>query len=183
MKNYKYLFLIISILIITSCERAAQDEEWGYSLLYIPQAINQSGGTNNNFEVTISAFGANDTSIVVGIYRSGLAPIQSVTADLTIDQDTLANAISYAQTPGVPATYDIYKNAKLLSSDYYTLPANISLEEGSRSNFVLLEIKKNLILADPDFATKVFILPVRIENPTRYELNEDLSLVMFVFKR
>lgn len=164
------------------CEKAAQDEEWGYSLLYIPQAVVQSGGTNNNYEVKLFASGTNDTSIVVGLYRSGLAPLESVTVDLSVDADTLASAIAYAQNPGVPASYNVYKNAKLLSSGYYTLPPSISLENGMRSNYVLLELKKNLIFADPDYSSKTFILPVRIKNPTKYELNPDLSLVMFIFK-
>ena len=66
---------------------------------------------------------------------------------------------------------------------YYELPATLSLKAGNRSNYDYIVIHKDLLWNDAEPDDMRFILPVRISNPTLYELNEDLSLCMFVFTR
>ncbi|MFC2115858.1 BT_3987 domain-containing protein [Bacteroidota bacterium] len=167
------LYILLAILIITACEKPATEEEWGYSLLYIPQAVLQSGGANNNFYVELNASSSPDTSIVVGLYRSGMAPVEAVSVELSVDADSLNQAISGG----------LISNAVLLDPMYYQLPATLSLKAGNRSNYDYIVIHKDLLWNDTEPDDMRFILPVRISNPTLYELNEDLSLCMFVFTR
>jgi hypothetical protein len=169
----RIVYIIPAIVMIASCEKPATEEEWGFSILYIPQAIVQSGGHDNNFYIELNASSSPDTSIVVGLYRSGLAPVENVTVDLSIDADTLARAISAG----------LITNAVLLDPMYYELPATLSLDKGKRSNYDFILIHKELLWNDPEPDDRRFILPVRISNPTLYELSEDLSLCMFVFTR
>jgi hypothetical protein len=107
------------------------------------------------------------------LYRSGLASIETVTVDVSVDADSLAEAI----------TAGLISNAVLLDPSYYELPAKLSLGDGQRSNYDYIVIHKAQLWNDPEPDDRQFILPVRISNPTRYELNEDLSLCMFVFTR
>ncbi|MCK4826593.1 DUF1735 domain-containing protein [bacterium] len=169
----RIFYIVLAIIMITSCEKPATEEEWGFSLLYIPQAVVQSGGSDNNYYVELNSSSSSDTSIVVGLYRSGLAPVEDVTVDLSVDADTLSKAI----------TAGLITNAVLLDPMYYELPVTLSLEKGSRSNYDYIIIHKELLWNDPEPDNRQFILPVRISNPTLYELNEDLSLCMFVFTR
>ncbi len=165
--------IILITFLVANCEKPAKDEEWGFSLLYIPQAVVQSGGTDNNYYVELDSTANADTTIVVGLYRSGLEPVKSVTVDLSVDADTLSEAISEG----------LIFNAVLLDPEYYQLPDKLSLSDGQRSNYDYITIHKDLLWDDPEPDDRQFILPVRISNPTRYELNEDLSLCMFVFTR
>lgn len=177
------LLSLICLMILPACEKPAKDEAFGFSLLYMPQAVLQSAGIGSNYTVKINEANSADTSIIVGLYRSGLEELSAVTVDVSVDKDSLSEAITAAQLPGAPANLNIYKNAKLMPDTYYTLPNKISIENGQREGYVLMVIKKSLLMNDPDFGTKNFILPVRISNPTKYKLNEKLSLTMFIFQK
>lgn len=183
MKNKIYVSLLIfSGFWLGACQKADYKGEFGNSLLYMPQAVVQSGGTNNNYFVVVKSSVNADTSIAVGLYRSGLETLQSVSVDLVLDADTLQKAIDISKIPGAESKYDIYKNAKLMPADYYTVPTKLSLNDNVRESYEPLKIDKSKLLIDPDFGTKVFIIPLRIKNPTRYSLNEKLSLTMFIFQ-
>lgn len=182
MKSIKF-YIVCALCfsaIFISCEDDAKDEPWGNSLLYMPQSVLSSGGENANLKIDVYLSSKPDTSIVVGMYRSGLEPIQSVTADLVIATDTLAGAINLANNTS-DDNYQDFRDAKLLPSDYYDLPRTISLADGQRENKVFIQLDKNKLFADPH--TGPFILPVKLENPTRYELNEERSLTFFIFSK
>ncbi len=183
MKKLSLIIILIAAVFITSCEKAAKDEPFGFSLIYMPQAVLQSAGIGNNYIVTVKNSTAADTSIVVGAYRSGLEKLSAFSVDLIIDSDSLAKTILAAQQAGSPANLNLYKNAKLLPASYYTLPGKINIADGLREDFVLLSLKKELLLKDPEFGPKVFVLPVRIDSPTKYEINKKLSLTMFIFQK
>lgn len=177
-------FYIVCVLcfsaIFVSCEDDAKDEPWGNSLLYMPQSVLGSGGENANLKIDVHLSSKSDTSIVVGMYRSGLESLQSVTADLVIATDTLTGAINMANNTSGD-NYQDFKDAKLLPSDYYELPKTITLADGQRENHVFIQLDKNKLFADPHNGS--FILPVKLENPTRYELNKERSLTFFIFSR
>jgi len=182
MKKIVHLFLLTGICALCSCKSDA-DMPWGYSLLYMPQAVVQTGGSTNDFNVTLSS-SQKDTSIVVGVYRSGLEELHQVSVDLVVDSDTLTKAKLIASQPDAASKYDVYKTAELLPNTYYEVANKITIPDGERDAYVRLTIHKDKILNDPFFQTKgnAYILPLRITNPTRYELNSSLSLTMFIFK-
>jgi hypothetical protein len=177
-------FGIFTALVLTlwSCEEPVEDQAYGISKIYMPQAgINL--GADNNYYNELNP-GGEDTSIILGIYRSGLAALEEATVDLEIDTDTLEAALAYSETPdGSGDAYHYYRNGHLLNPDYYTLPDHITIPDGQREATVELTINKEAIYNDPAWVDDFFILPVRISNPTRYELNEDLSLTMVIIKR
>lgn len=177
------LFAFISALLFSACKKAAKDEEFGFAKLYMPQATVQSAGLNNNYFVYIKNYKTADTTILVGLYRSGLQPLTSVNVSLSVDQDTLAKAIVQSMASGASSNLDVYKTAKLLPQAYYTMPNSIGLNDGQRESYVGLVVNKTLLEADPDYGVKSFILPVRISNPTKFELNPKLSLTMFIFQK
>ncbi len=183
MNKFFGLLFFTLLLLFQSCQKPDKDIEFGNILLYIPQAVVQSGGSNNNFLVTISASGAADTLVSVGLYRSGMESLAAVTVDLITDIDTLQKAIQISRDPSAEAKYDIFKQAKLMPLEYYSVPAKMSLTDGQRDSYVYITINKAKLLSDPDFGAMKFILPLRITNPTKYSLNKKLSLVMFVFSK
>jgi hypothetical protein len=184
MKTKLFLLFIGLTLLLTSCENSDKDIDFGNSLLYMPQAIMQSGGTNANYIVPVNLENISDTIIYVGIYRSGLETLREVSVDLRINKDTLQSAIAIANTSGAPQAYDIYKTAKLLPANYYKIPDKIGLKTGERESVEQLVLNRKMLSEDGFFQStgNRYILPVYITNPTRYELNEGLSLTMFVFE-
>jgi hypothetical protein len=181
MKTIKYCIMTIICLSLTliSCEDNAKDEKWGLSLLYMPQSVSGDGGQTANLPIDVYPSSRSDTSIVVGMYRSGLAPIEAVSANLIIASDTLTSAINKAKTGD--GNYKIFKDAVLLPEDYYELPNIISLNNGQRENHVFIKLNKERLFSDPH--TGPFVLPVKLDNPTRYQLNEERSLTFFIFTK
>ena len=181
MKTVKHCIMVIVCLslVLISCEDNAKDGEWGISFLYMPQSVLGDGGQTANLSIDVYPSSPSDTSVVVGMYRSGLAPIEAVSAKLVIAPDTLENAIRNA-TMGVDG-YDTFKNAVLLPADYYELPDAISLENGQRENHVFIKLYKERLFSDSRIGP--FVLPVRLDNPTRYQLNEERSLTFFFFRK
>lgn len=144
----------------------------------MPQATHNIG-TDCNLTVNLFASSNPDTSIVLGVYRSGLQELEEYTVDMVINTDTLSKAQAIALLPDAPEVYNIYKTGVLLPSNYYEpLPSTLTVSAGNRNN-IISSTQKSLIRNDFVSGT-VLILPVQIKNPTRYELNKKLSLTMVV---
>ena len=185
----KIYFAVLALacgLMMASCSDPALDAEYGNTLIYMPQAAHNIGVDNNlNVNVSKSALNSapgHQTETTLGIYRSGTAPKQSFSVDLKIVADTLAAAKAIAMTAGAPAKYDIYKTGILLDPLYYDpLPEKLTVEDGNR------QATTKLVLHDGDLTAtypvgQTLLLPVRIENPTKYEINESLAFTMVVVK-
>lgn len=179
--NYSLPILVALLFVVVACEDPVEDEPFGEEKIYMPQAaINQ--GANNNYFNEINQGGAADTSIAVGIYRSGLASMEEVTVDLNVDTDTLETAMEYAKNNG-GEEYSYYRNGHILDEAYYELPDQITIPDGEREAIVSLKLDKEALYNDPAWLDDYFILPLRISNPTKYELNEDLAMTMVIIQR
>lgn len=163
MKNLKYLFMSLCILILfsfSSCEKADSEKEWGIAKIYMPQAnynpyvVPNSGidlQSNKNYKVELAA---NKVNIFLGVYRSGL-------------QELLSYSVTV--TPGTTAI----AGTTLLPADKYTLATVVTCPDGQRDVTFYLSVDLNFLKSN---ATTNYSLPVTISNPSMYELNE--SLVM-----
>ena len=187
MKKLFYIGLAVAYgLFVASCADPALDAEYGQTLIYMPQATHNIGVDNNlNVNVSVSALNSapgKQTETTLGIYRSGTAPKESFSVDLKVAPDTLAAAKAIALTAGAPAKYDIYKTGILLAADYYdALPDKLTVKDGER------QATTKLVLHDTELVAtyavgQILLLPVRIENPSKYTLNESLAFTMVVVK-
>lgn len=122
-------------------------------------------------------------------YRLNLALYQNrqaeknVEVDLVVAADSLNKAIALA---GTSSTYDIYKNAELLPEEYYNLSASkMELSAGTKiSEDVELNVysaKLISLIQDERKASTTFVLPLRIQNSTSYNVNGKVNLIMFFF--
>lgn len=185
----KYILFILAGIAATafySCADPAIGAEYGEALIYMPQATHNIG-TDNNLNLTLKASDvAADQSLrtqtTLGIYRSGTHEKKSATVDLAINTDTLTVAKQLALDPDAASKYDIYKTGELLQAKYYdALPETLTIPDGKREATTQLVLHNKEIFADYA-AGDILLLPVQIENPTRYELNKSLSLTMVVIK-
>ena len=179
-----FLCTIASTAGYISCSDSAIGDEYGSTLIYMPQATHNLG-TDNNLTLKLSkeavtATPSKRTQTTLGIYRAGTAPKESATVDLLIDKDSLTSAQQYAQSGNAGSKYDIYETGVLLDKKYYDkLPETLTIPNGSREATTQLVLHNAEIFADYPVG-QILLLPVRIANPTRYTLNHSLSLTMVV---
>lgn len=181
----KYLkTILLSTLIILgfiSCEKDAKDEKYGEPLIYLPKAYTTDG--TNDYNITVSNYDESDTSIVLGICRGGMASLESVSVDLAFDTDTVTKAIAYANTGTTSSEFQKYLSCAVLDPSYCsTLPANITIPAGSDYAYIKLALKDYNIMTDTQFSD-YFAIGIRISNPSKYTINDDLSFVMLVISR
>jgi len=186
MKIMKKLIRIFSILIVflVGCNDPALEEIYGDALIYMPQATHNLG-TDCNLYLNLSAAVAKSnpsqkTQTTLGIYRSGTHAKEKVSVDMVINTDSLSAAQTYALSGQAPSVYDIYKSAKLLPSELYDpLPNQLTIPEGERQATTQLVLHNSEIF-DQFAVGQILVLPVQIQNPTRYKINNSLSLTMVV---
>ncbi len=185
-KVFLTIMLVGSFVSLCSCSDPAVGGDYGEALIYMPQAT-KNLGIDNNLNLSIDAAMVavdpeNRTQTTLGIYRSGTEEKLTATVDLVINTDSLATAQAIAAAPGADGKYDIYKTGVLLEEKYYEpLPKKLTINGGERQATTQLILHDSEIVADYG-AGSILLLPVQIKNPTRYSLNESLSLTMVVIR-
>lgn len=182
MKTQKVInifFLAVLSVLLFSCETDDNKIDWGNTKVYMPQAAILDGGLSNNYLVPLNNNPStqnysidedtNTLKIVLGVYRSGLQKLESFSVNVSAD---LA-----ATTAALP---DISRSVEL-PSDTYTLPSSVTVSDGQREAIFYLEIDLNKMQTSyPQLALNNLVLVVGISNPTKYELNEDISKTTIV---
>jgi hypothetical protein len=177
----KYLIAAVFLIsLITSCEKADSEKDYGFPVIYMPQSTMFSGGLDNNYPVpgpntrfpnyTInSATGKVD--IVLGVYRAGTQALEEFTVDIYTRIDTATQIVN----DGVIA------DASLLPEDLYTLPASVSVTSGNREAIFYLTLDAEKLKSNYSaLAGKKLLLAVGIKNPTKFTLNQKLSTTIVV---
>ena len=177
MKKTNILFTaILGVLFIVfhSCDKDDSDTKWGKSKIYMPQASILNGGLSNEYPVPFNSDPINKNyefdsiskvlKIGLGVYRSGLETLEGFSVKVQVDID--ASNIAAQNT----------NRGLVLPAETYSLPSEISVENGERQNsfFLTVDLKK-LVDTNPGNASKRLILVVSLSNPSKYELNDKLS--------
>lgn len=149
------MFFVVGTMYFTSCKKSDADTEWGFSKVYMPQA------NYNPYTATTVQPGAtceideagNKLNVSLGVYRSGLEVLSSYTVNVIVKPASIAGKTE-------------------LPSDKYSLPATVTCPDGKRDVSFYLSIDLSFLKAN--MGTD-YTLTVSIQNPDKYELNEDLS--------
>lgn len=162
-----------------SCDKNDSATPWGESLVYMPQASLLNGGLSNDYPVPFNSDWQTKNyqydslngilKVDLGVYRSGLNQLEPFTVDIKANMDSTQIAAG--------------KIAKgyALTSDYFSLPNQVSVGNGQREqNFSLTIDLKKLANANPGATTKRLVLVVEILNPSKYQLNNKLNKTVVV---
>lgn len=155
-KSISIFFAAIVMALALSCQKADSDLEWGTALVYMPQASNNpyvipGSGSTATYELD------QDTRLLkvyLGVYRSGLQPLEEYKVNLYSTQNKI-------------------KGTLLLDPKYYFYPLSLTCPDGSRDVPFCLEVNLDYLLQN---RKKEFSLEIGIDTPSRYQLNEELSL-------
>lgn len=158
--NSTYIILISLIaLFTTSCVESDNDKEWGIPLIYMPQAnyypysIPNDGTDlqlNKNYRIDLEE---NVLHIFLGVYRSGLQNLEEYSVNVKV-------------------TDLIESNVTMLPADKFTVSEKITCPAGERDVTFYLSVDLDFIKSH---SGTNYGLTILISDPTKYELNEDLS--------
>lgn len=172
-KNTIVCFFLLILTGFYSCEDAT-DKEWGTPKVYMPQASMLNGGINNNYPVPLNNNPATNNyvideatqtlNVVLGVYRSGLQPLEAYQVKLSVDNGRTSEIVS-STNRGVE-----------LPSDVYSFPTEVSVKDGERQAVFHLSVNLGKLISDyPSYSNKKLCLALSLSNPSKYELNEKLS--------
>jgi hypothetical protein len=182
MRNIIHLLLAVVItgMVISSCEKAASEKAYGFSKIFMPQAIFKSGGTSNNYPVPSGSDSstynyeidskAKKLNIILGASVSGTNS-DGFMVDIKIDSDTVQQLL--ATNVLDPALY------KIMPASMYTLPANLEVAKGELSGTFNLSVDIGQLKLD-QYVGKFLVLAVKLANPNRYELNGAISTTVVI---
>lgn len=169
------LYMVSFVLLcLVSCGTDDNEKTWGETKIYMPQAAILSGGMDNNYYVPLSGSSTqnyiideetNTMKIALGVYRSGLQKLEAYSVKVFVDEDatnqTVANSVSVAA---------------VLPADVYSLPDEIHVPQGEREATFFLSIDMDKLIESFENQNLArIVLVVGIKDPSRYELNEELS--------
>lgn len=185
--KYNFIKLIILVfclgIIYSACDDDKMDESHKVNLLYIDEAKQIWNGVSCNAFADIRHGGAPDTLLTVNLklYQNHGDKRETITVDIKVDADSLAKAISMSEN----STYAAFKKARLLPAKYYTIDkTQLTLEAGTESVAATIKIDKTSLLKD-SYTTEseaVYVIPLRIENATKYKVNSNVSCIMYILR-
>lgn len=158
---------ILSVLAIVSCEKETEKRDVNQTVkVYLPA----SAGENNVFSVLDSGKVVVDTAkntvnFPIPVYRGGSLNLESFVVDVTVDEAKVNQLI---QAGLVPA------NTVVLPADCYDIDTKDTVK---RADFVLKgTITPKVKLSKlPTYAGKIAAIGIKISNPTKFELNDEMS--------
>ncbi|MDR6735584.1 BT_3987 domain-containing protein [Sphingobacterium sp. 2149] len=174
-KNNIYRMFIAWAMAFTfaACQKDDSAKEYGDSLIYMPQSVNFSMGSNAIYPVPGSSNGisptgmnyivdeqSNKTKILLGASLSGTAK-GAFSVDVKANTDTLEQLLKQ----GTLGT-----DYKALPVTKYSLPNRLDVPENGAATFYL-EVD-NSVITDPDNFGKHLVVAVQIANPSRYTLDQ-----------
>ncbi|WP_205511097.1 DUF5013 domain-containing protein [Longitalea arenae] len=178
--NHIFIIAVFTGILVTSCEKAASEKDYGLSKIYMPQAIFKSGGTTNNYPVPSGSDSSTynylvDTkdkklNIILGAALSGRNS-SGFSVDITVNNDTVQQLLAANMLDTT-----LYK---LMPATMYTLPATMEVEPGNLSGTFYLSVDITA-LKQSQYAGKLLVLAVQLANPSRYELNSAISTTLVI---
>lgn len=177
MKFNPFYILLFSIILIISCNDDSADlSSETETHIYIKEIQSIE---NNILFIDLSKEQTNkQISITLGVDKDASISIDDFSVNLRVDSDILSDYIKGLSQDD--EEYLLYKNAKLLADKYFSLPSKIHYSSQSDLKTIDIDVC-NLLANEKESLNKgVLVLPIRIDNPTKYSLNKDKSFMMIV---
>lgn len=161
------LATLLFAIVFISCEDGDGDADYGFTMLYMPQAT-ASGGLDNNYYVpsgegeytyNFKVNGGN-VDIILGVLRAGKVSDSPYQVDIISRADTTTQIVQSG----------IIENAVVMTESLYTLPGSVSVP-GNKSGETFYMSVPIEVLKRPEHAGKKLVMTVAITNPSKYQLN------------
>ena len=172
MKCNHTIFLIVSFFcILVACKKDDSKQAYGFSRIYMPQALLKSGGVDNSYPVPSGSdsstynYLVNQDSgkinVILGASLSGPAS-DAYSVNIAADNDTVQQMLKRNLLD--TALY------RLMPSDMYTLPPRLNVAAGKRSGTFYLSVDI-AHLKQTAYTGKYLVLAVKLSSPSQYQLD------------
>lgn len=173
--NMKHCF-IICLLCLLACQK--EDKSYGIPNIYMPQAINATGGISANYVVPAGTdsstynykLDAGSIHITLGAARSSTTASDGFSVDILTDPDTIA----------LLQFNNILDNTTLLMpAGIYTLPAALTVPAGKSEGTFSLSINIDSLKA-PVYVGKKLALAVRLKSNGQYTIAPNAATTIVI---
>lgn len=166
LKNILPGMFYLAVLSLASC-KSMPDIPEGSAQIYMPAALNSSYLVPGSIKNYVADKATKKLHIPLYLFRSGLQTQKHFTVDIAADDATANKLISNGTVNS--------SNAMVAPSGLYSMPASIN--GGQDSSFFEVVFDANQLNA---YLGKLLVLSVRITNPSKYQLNDKLSVLNIV---
>lgn len=176
-KQSIFLAAILLTVVIAGCQKSDSKTPFGYTYIYMPQAIS-SGGTTVNYAVPSGLDSAthnykidapnNKVYVMLGVSRAGKEVLDAYTVNIAPRTDTVATIL---------AGGTLGSTAIAMPSDVFTLPASISVPQGqyAATFYMTLDLTKL-----KTYTGKKLVMGVQLSSPSKFMLSAPLSKTIVV---
>ena len=182
MRLFDYTRLLAALLIgvfgLLGCEKDDSATEFGYAYIYMPQAIMQSGGVNQNYLVPSGRDSAtnnfrvdkanNKVRILLGVSRSGKQATVPFSVNVFADTDTVQHIIN----EGIWG-----ESAQLLPQQIYSLPSSVHVANNAYATAFYLDIDLDQLV---QHSSSILLTRITLSSPTAFELMPDNNTTIVV---
>lgn len=178
--------VMIGSFVISGCGKSDADKDYGFPLIYIPQAT--VTGLDNSYPIPNGPIGQNSAyscrynestgmlEICLGVIRSGyISDAKGFSVELVVSQELTDSKLAEYATKSVPA--------QALPLDCCTIPGVITVPAGKNGSTIYLGVDLRKLAELPLYesgAYKILVLGLQLANPTAYELAEENTSVAVV---
>ncbi|SFD54975.1 protein of unknown function [Chitinophaga sp. CF118] len=174
----KLCLFLITCFIILACNK--EETKYGITNIFMPQAVNMSGGINANYTVPSGTDSSTynyqldeenkKINIILGVSRAGMQASEAFSVDIVTNTDTINQLL----TNGILDTTTL-----LMPSSMYTLPTDIAVAGGKSEGTFNLSVDINQI-KENQYAGKKLALAVSIRSKGKYEVAPSLATTIVI---
>jgi hypothetical protein len=172
----KKLSLFFLVCIFFACNK--EETKYGITNIFMPQAVNLSGGINANYPVPTGTDSStfnyylenNKINVILGVSRSGMQASEGFSVDIVTNTDTVNQLL----TSGI-----LDAATMLMPADMYTLPSAVSVDNGKSQATFSLAIDIDQIKGS-QYVGKKLALAVSIKGKGKYEVASALSTTIVI---
>lgn len=173
-------------LMLTSCEKSDNEKDYGFPVIYIPQAT--ITGLDNSYPIPNGPFGENSNynsaykdgilNIALGVVRAGyIADSMPFSVNVEVSQNETDTKVALLEESGI--------SSLKLPTDSYQLPTNVNVEAGTNTGtfYLSVDLKKLALSKQTLIANnkwKLLVLGVKLAKPSKYELSDKNTSVIVI---
>lgn len=158
--------ICVAVLTLSACKKMADIPD-GAAKIYMPAATNGSYIVPGSIKNYVADKAAKKLYIPVYLFRSGLQSRGQFSVDVAADNVAAQQLITDSKVDAA--------RAMVAPTDLYSIPASANGGQDSSSFEVVFDASKM-----DAYLGKLLVLSVRLTNPSKYQLNDKLSVLNIV---
>ena len=163
----------------TACKKSGSELQYGYSKIFMPQAVAQSGLTNNNYNVPMGTDSTTFNYILDPANNKIMVKLGAAVSGNTTDGFTVNVNVKNDTIQTLLANGTLDATSMVMPASMYTIPSQVQVPKGKINSPFYLTLDANQLKSSA-YAGKKLCLWVNISNPTNYTLDSSESGTLII---